>query len=197
MELRNRYSRSGELPDEDIIALYWQRREEAIHETDAKYGGYLYTVAHNILRDRADCEECQNDTYLNVWNAVPPERPVRFQAYLTQIIRRISLNRYKARCRQKRVPSELTVSLAEFENTAAENSTEEVYEAAELGRAISAFLRTLTEKQQYVFISRYYFADPVSEIARMCEVTESSVYKDLTVLRRRLSKFLEKEGFVL
>ena len=101
--------------DGDIIELYFLRDERAISETDAKYGKYLFSVAYNVVHDRLDCEECLNDTYLDAWNAMPPERPAVLKAFLAIIMRRRAIDRYKAEKRKKRIPSELTVSLSELD----------------------------------------------------------------------------------
>ena len=168
--------------DEYIIELFWQRDQSAIDKTDRKYGRYLYTVAYNLLHDPLDCEECKNSTYLGAWNAIPPDRPNVFKAYLTKIMRRISINRFKEKTRQKRVPSELTESISEFGLDPVDRSTpEEELEAIELGRVIS----------------RYYFADPIKQIAKNFGVTESAIYKELTAIRDGLKEHLEKEGFEL
>lgn len=103
--------------DEQIIEMYWQRNELAIQETDKKYGQFLFRIAYNILHDRLDCEECQNDAYIDTWNAIPPTRPIVFSAFITQITRRIALDRYKEKSRKKRIPSELTVSIEDMNET--------------------------------------------------------------------------------
>ena len=184
--------------DEYIIELFWQRDQSAIDKTDRKYGRYLYTVAYNLLHDPLDCEECKNSTYLGAWNAIPPDRPDVFKAYLTKIMRRISINRFKEKTRQKRVPSELTESLSELGLDPVDRSTpEEELEAIELGRVISRYLRGLDDRGRCVFISRYYFADPIKQIAKNFGVTESAIYKELTAIRDGLKEHLEKEGFEL
>lgn len=184
--------------DEYIIELFWQRDQSAIDKTDRKYGRYLYTVAYNLLHDPFDCEECKNSTYLGAWNAIPPDRPDVFKAYLTKIMRRISINRFKEKTRQKRVPSELTESLSELGLDPVDRSTpEEELEAIELGRVISRYLRGLDDRGRCVFISRYYFADPIKQIAKNFGVTESAIYKELTAIRDGLKEHLEKEGFEL
>lgn len=186
------------LSDEYIIELFWQRDQSAIDKTDRKYGRYLYTVAYNLLHDPLDCEECKNSTYLGAWNAIPPDRPDVFKAYLTKIMRRISINRFKEKTRQKRVPSELTESLSELGLDPVDRSTpEEELEAIELGRVISRYLRGLDDRGRCVFISRYYFADPIKQIAKNFGVTESAIYKELTAIRDGLKEHLEKEGFEL
>lgn len=186
------------LPDEKIIELYWERNEQAIRETDLKYGRYLLSVAYNILHDSRDCEECQNDTYLGTWNAIPPNRPGFFQAFLTKILRRVSINLYKQKHREKRIPSELTVSLEEFGDTLRDDSSaDESIDASEVGRIISDFLRNQSEKRRLIFVFRYYYADSVENIAGMLGITPRTVYNDLTALREGLKQRLEEEGYEL
>lgn len=185
------------LPDEEIVALYFARNEEAIAATHRKYGGYLHTVAYNILRDAQDCEECRNDTYLKTWNTVPPQRPARLQAYLTRIIRFISLDRYRERTRQKRVPSEMTVSLDELSESLASFDHERDMESEALGRCISEYVASLSRRRRLIFTCRYYCADPPERIADMLGVTVSAIYKELGKIRTGLRIHLEKEGFYL
>ena len=112
--MNKRRERQMGVADEQIIELYWNRKENAIEETDKKYGQLLFGIAYNILHDRPDCEECQNDTYLATWNAIPPTRPSALLAFIIQIMRRIAINRYKQKASKKRVPSELTVSVEDL-----------------------------------------------------------------------------------
>ena len=126
------------IADEQIIELYWQRNENAIQETDKKYGQFLFGIAYNILHDRLDCEECQNDTYLGVWNAIPPTRPIAFPAFITQIMRNIAINRFKEKTSKKRIPSELTVSMDDVNGMLhSDDTVESEYEAAEVGKIIN------------------------------------------------------------
>lgn len=187
------------LPDEQIVQMYWDRNEQAIRETDLKYGQYLLTVAYNLLHDQQDCEECQNDTYLGAWNAIPPNRPDFFQTFLTKILRRIAIDRYKQKCRQKRVSSELTVSLDEFGDLLRDDqaSVEDAAVASELARIISDFLRTQTERRRTVFVFRYYYADSVERIAEMLGVGPRAIYKELAALRDELKNRLIQEGYEL
>ena len=184
------------LPDGEIVALYFDRDEEAIAATDRKYGGYLYTVAYNILHDPQDCEECRNDTYLKAWNTIPPKRPSRLQAYLTKIMRCISVDRYRERTRQKRVPSELTSSLDELSDSLASDFERE-QESEALRRCMEEFLEALPRRRRLIFVCRYYCADPPERIAAMLGVTVSAVYKELGKIRNSLREHLEKEGFYL
>ena len=103
------------LEDNEIIELFWSRNESAIDETDIKYGKYLLAIAFNILNDTLDSEECLNDTYLSVWNSIPPTRPNILRAFLTTVMRRVAVNRYHSNSKKSAVPSEMTHSLSEME----------------------------------------------------------------------------------
>lgn len=194
MELQTQAAMS----DEQIVELYWRRDERAIRETDRKYQHFLLTVAHNILRDAQDCEECLNDTYLGAWNAIPPARPKVLQAFLATIMRRTAIDRYKAGKRQKRIDSELTVALSEVEEFLADGSDPAAeLDAHELGRVISEFIRALPKRRMYIFMSRYYTARPIGEIARLLGCSESTVNKEIAAIKRDLKEALEKEGYPL
>ena len=182
------------LSDEEIIALYFDRNEKAIKETDVKYGKYLYTIAYNIVYDRMDCEECLNDTYLSTWNTIPPHRPPVFQVYLSKIMRNTAIDKYRHSRAAKRVPSEMVVSLEEFGETLPDHTAEEEETVRELSRALSGFLHTLNDREQFVFVCRYYYADRVSVIARMLQVSENTVTRELAGLRQALKEYLQKEG---
>ena len=190
-------NKSAEMSDGDIIELYFRRDERAISETDAKYGKYLFSLAYNIVHDRLDCEECLNDTYLDAWNAMPPERPAALKAFLAIIMRRRAIDRYKAEKRKKRIPSELTVSLSELEFALSDDTPQSELEAEELCRIISDFVRSLSERRAYIFMSRYYAARPIREIANKLCVSESTVNKELALIRQSLRKMLESEGYFI
>lgn len=186
------------LSDESIIALFWQRAENAIAETERKYGKYLQIIAYNIVHDLQDCEECLNDTYLAAWNTIPPERPNALKAFLTVLLRRIAVNRYHANRRKGHIPSEMTVSLSELEFLLTEkDSTEAVLDARLLEDVISDFVRSLPERRQYIFMSRYYVCAPIDTIAGDLGLSRSMVNKELAAIRTALREKLQKEGYVL
>jgi RNA polymerase sigma-70 factor (ECF subfamily) len=185
------------MSDEQIVELYWQRDEQAITQTDIKYKSFLLSVAYNIVGDARDSEECLNDTYIGAWNAMPPARPTLLQAFLATIMRRTAIDQYKARKRQKRVASELTVSLSEVEEFIADDDGYPEVNANELGRVISDFVRALPDRRMYIFMSRYYFARPIKEIARLLKCSESTVNKEIAAIKRDLKKKLEKEGYFI
>jgi len=181
------------LSDETIIEMYWQREESAIKETDIKYGQFLFRIAHGILHDRLDCEECQNDTYLGIWKAIPPTRPSVFPAFITRIMRRIAINKYKEKTRKKRIPSELTSSIEDYESTLASNDTvDSDLSAEEVGRIINDYVNELPERQRYIFIARFYMAESVESIADDLNIAMATVYRELDKIKQGLKLHLEK-----
>ena len=188
---------SAPVSDEAIIALYWNRDEAAIVETDRKYRGYLHTVAWNIVKDEQDCEECLNDTNLKTWNSIPPQRPNCLKAFLTKITRSIAIDRYRRERRQKRIPSECTLSLSELAETLCGDTPEAEYESALVGKIINEYLRTLSERDMCLVVSRYFCSDSLPAIAERTGMSESGVKKALLRLREGLRERLEKEGIKL
>ena len=186
---------SSHLADEKIVDMYWERNPDAIQETDQKYGPLLKNVAYNILYDPEDCEECQNDAYLGIWNAIPSARPAMFPAFIMQITRRIAINRYKEKSRKKRIPSQLTISIEELESAISSGlSVEEEYDAKELGKVISEYIRQLSERQRYIFVDRYYMAEAVEKTAEDLGISPQTVYRELEKIKRGLKKYLEGKG---
>lgn len=198
MELQNKKTLKVPLDDEKIIELYWQRDEEAIEATDFKYRKYLYKIAYNIVRDNVDCEECLNDTYLGSWNAMPPSKPSVLKAFLTTIMRRISIKRYHSNLRKKVIPSEMTVSLSELEDfIVGDEDVGDDFDAVKLGEIISNFVRCLSEREKFIFMSRYYLAEPIDIIARNLGLSRSTINKELAAIRSALKEKLESEGYLI
>lgn len=196
MELQTK--QAATMSDEQIVELYWQRDEQAIKETDTKYRKILLSVAYNIVHDTCDSEECLNDTYIGAWNSIPPARPTLLQAFLVTIMRRTAIDCYKARKRQKRIASELTVSLSEVEDfILCDNDAYSETNAEEFGRIISDFVRSLSERRMYIFMSRYYVSRPIKEIANLLDCSESTVNKEIAAIKYGLKEKLEKEGYAL
>lgn len=192
MELQRNQSVKLPLSDEKIIALYWSRDEKAIEETDFKYKHCLFSIAYNIVHGRLDCEECLNDSYLAAWNAIPPAKPNVLKAFLTTIVRRIAINRYHSKQRQ----SEMTVSLSELEDfLSGDGCVDSQLDAKDLGRVISDFVRSLSQRRRFIFMSRYYIAEPIDTIARDLNLSRSMVNKELAAIRKALKEKLESEGY--
>ena len=198
MELQGKRTVRLPLDDETIIALYWARDEKAIEETDFKYKSYLFSITYGVLHDKQDCEECVNDTYLGAWNAMPPTKPTVLKAFLTTIAHRIAIKRYHSARRMRAVPSEMTVSLSELENfIAGEGDPTADFDAKRLGGIISGFIRSLSDRRQYIFMSRYYMAEPIDTIAGDLSLSRSTVNKELAAIRAALKERLENEGYLI
>lgn len=198
MELQTKQNIKLPMDDESIVELYFARDEKAIEETDFKYRKYLFAVAYNLLNDRLDCEECMNDTYIGAWNAMPPTRPKLLKAFLTVITRRIAIKRYHSNLKKRTVPSEMTLCLSELEDfIAGDEETGDAFDAVRLGKIISEFVRALSERRQFIFMSRYYAAEPIDKIAKEISLSRSSVNKELAAIRSSLKEKLESEGYLI
>ena len=184
------------MEDERIVALYWNRQEQAIEETRLKYGPYCHRIALNILSDEQDALECENDTYLAAWNAIPPHRPKVLSTFLGKLIRRISLDRLKACHAQKRGGNSIPLSLDELAQCIPDGtSLTAQLEAKELSQAISRFLRTIPLHDRQIFLRRYWFCDSIAEIAAQSGQGESKVKMNLLRTRKKLREYLRKEGY--
>ena len=185
------------LDDQAIIALYWARDEKAIEETDFKYKNYLFAVVHNILRDRLDCEECLNDTYLGAWNAIPPSRPEPLFAFVCKIVRNISLKRYEQNTAAKR-NSHYDVAMEELEDCLASTTTiEEEIAERELTKIIESFLDSLSKENRVIFLHRYWFSDTYADIAKQVGITEKNISVRLTRIRKELREYLLEREVLL
>ena len=183
------------IADEQIVELYWARDEKAIQFTDDKYGRFLYRIAYNILHDRLDCEECQNDTYRGIWNSIPPNRPEVFLIFISKIMRNIAGMKYRERTRKRKVPSEMTVCMDDLQCTLQSNDSPEAeYLAKELGRHINDYLCSLTDRQQYIFIGRFYMGDRLEIIAGELNVNVSTVHREIEKIKQGLKAYLERNG---
>lgn len=184
------------MEDEQIVTLYWDRDETAIQETQTKYDRYLTKIACNILADMEDSRESVNDTYLAAWNSIPPQRPSVLSAYLAKLTRRISIDRFRYRTRDKRRDSQYALSLSELDDcVSGGNTTEEIINVKLLADTIGIYLRLQSEEARNAFIGRYYFLDSLKEVAAYCGMSESKCKSLLSRTRVGLKEYLEKEGF--
>lgn len=185
------------LDDKSIIALFFDRSETALTELDRKYGKLCYKLSHNILNSRQDAEECVNDAYLGVWNAIPPARPDPLRAYICKIVRNISLKRYYRKEAKKR-NSAYDVAMQELEDyLPAPNTVEGEVEAKELTRMIEGFLDTLSNENCVIFLRRYWFSDPYTEIAKRVGISEKSVSMRLVRIRKQMKQYLEEREVLI
>lgn len=184
------------MDDRKIIELYFDRNEQAIRETDEKYGKLCHRIAYNILNDPEDSEECVSDTYMGAWNAIPPTRPDNFMAFLCRIARNLSLKRLEFRTREKRF-AEAVLSLEELAEVLPDDRYVPGAEDSEVGKLISSFLRSQKESVRIIFVRKYFYFDSVQEIAERCSFTESKVKNVLFQTRNKLKDYLIKEGVAL
>lgn len=181
------------MDDWAIIDLYFARDEKAIEETDKKYRKLCLSVANNILLNGEDSEECLNDTYLCVWNKIPPTRPKNLMAFICQIIRFLSMKRLEHNSALKR-SRDMTVSYSELENILPDDRISPDIEYEDIGSLISDFLRHEKEASRNVFIRKYYYFDTISDIAEKYSFSESKVKNMLFRSRIRLRETLKKGG---
>ncbi len=186
------------MDDSKIIDLFCARSEQAIAETDRKYGKYCRQVAYNILYNRADSEECVNDTYLKAWNAIPPKYPKPLKVFLAKITRNLALDRWDWDHAAKRGGGEMAVSLEELHECIPDPlGTESIIDNRELVHVLNTFLAGLPAESRKVFLRRYWNLSPVKEIAAYYGFSESKVKMLLMRTRNELKDYLEQEGIAL
>ena len=186
------------MTDIEIIDLYWVRAESAISETARQYGAYCKAISMNIVRNNEDAEECVNDTYLNAWKSIPPQRPAMLGAFLGRITRNLSLDRYKARKAQKRAIDETGVLLSELDDCIpGGNRIEDEFETKLITEAIDKFLSAIGRDDRVFFVRRYWYGDSIADIARRFAASESKIKTNLFRTRNKLKEYLEKEGVTI
>lgn len=184
------------MEDSGILELYFLRKEQAIRETDRKYGAYCGTIAYGILQNREDTEETVNDTWFSAWNAIPPRRPECLQGFLGRITRNGAIDRWRRRTAEKR-GGEMVLALEELgECIPSGDSVEQQVQAAELGRVLEDFLKTLSEERRRMFLLRYWYLTPIREIAQRLGWTEAKVRTTLHRVRKQLLLYLQERGML-
>lgn len=182
------------MDDNRIIELYWERKEDAIKETSIKYGGLCTHIAKNILSSYEDSEECVNDTYFAVWNAIPNERPNILSAFISRITRNLALKKYEYISAAKRNPVAIT-SLEELEDcVSGTNSVESEVESRYIESTLDKFLWRQGEEKRNIFIRRYWYFDSIESICKSTGFSQSKVKSMLYEMRQKLRKYLENEG---
>lgn len=185
------------MDDQSIIALYLARNERAITETQLKYGAYCMEVAYRILENRQDSEECVNDVYLKLWNSIPPHDPKTLRGFISKVTRNLALNRLRDKSTLRRGGGEMTLALDELGECLSDGeSVEEEYLRQELSGYINRFLKSLSRRDCDLFLCRYYFLYPVSEIAEKNSLSEAHVRTSLSRTRKKLKLYLQKHGLL-
>ena len=183
------------MDDSKIIDLLFERSEQALLELDEKYGPAVKKTAANILNDKLDAEECMNDTFLQVWNSIPPHTPDSLAGYVCKIARNLAINRYHANRAAKR-GGPYNLILDEMQECIPSGvNIETEYEAKELSTAINRFLYTLDQSDRFLFIRRYWYADSVKDLAAMTNGSVNRISVRLFRLRKKLKTALAKEDF--
>lgn len=184
------------MTDEQIVALYLQKDEAALRESENAYGGYCRALARRFV-SAEDASECVNDAYLRAWGAIPPERPTHLRAYLAKLTRNLALDRRRAYGAEKRGNGEADAVLDELaEIVGASETAESAVTARELGEAVNRFVRGLPRREGDVFVRRCFFADSTAEIARRYGMSENNVKVTLSRTRKKLRTYLESEGYL-
>lgn len=184
------------MQDNEIIELYFSRNENAISETDRKYGRYCHFIAFSILRIEEDSMECVNDTYLRTWNSIPPHKPERLQTFIGKITRNLSLGRYQKIHALKRGGSEIPLILDELSECIGDHGSNP-YDAIAFRDTMNRFLDSLDVKSRRLFVRRYWYMNTPSEIAKEYGMTAGNVSVDLHRIRQKLRDMLEKEGITI
>ena len=184
--------------DDAILALYFARDEQALAETDRKYGPYCFSIANAILENKDDSEETVSDTWLRAWETIPPKKPGVFRMYLAKITRNLAFSRWRERSAQKRGGGQMEVCLEELSQClAAPETVEDALEAKELARTIRRFLDTLPQREQDIFLRRYFFLEESSAIGSRYDMKPATVLRSLSRTREKLHRYLQKEGYGL
>lgn len=181
------------MKDDEIIALYFRRDEDAIRQTELAYGGKLYNLSYRLLWNREDAEESVSDTYMKAWENIPPTKPTFFYAYLAKICRFLAMGKLDWNNAAKRKAEVVELS-DEMENCIPDLSREMQIQSRELGALLNEFLGTLSQENRQIFMRRYWYADSIAEIAQRFHLGESNVKTKLMRTRNALRTFLEKEG---
>jgi len=179
------------MEDKEIIELYNSRSESAIEASQTKYGAYCNTIAYNILGDARDAEECVSDSLLRTWNAIPPAKPASLKSFIGRITRNLALDRFDSRNAEKRGGGQLALALDELSECVPAPGTEV---GDGIGEILDGFLGNLSRDDRVIFVRRYWFLDPVRDIAEKLGFGESKVKTSLFRSRKQLRELLTKEG---
>ena len=184
------------MEDSKIIGRFESRSEEALFETEKKYGSYCFACANNILGNEEDAKETVSDTYLSLWNSIPPKKPESLKAFAAKICRNLALNKLRSEKAEKRGGGETNVIFDEIsEFVSGKDNPEISFEQKELAKAIDGFLEELQKEKRKIFILRYWYFESIEKIAERTGKTESSIRNSLFRERKKLKKYLSERGF--
>lgn len=186
------------MEDRSIVELFLARSEEAITQTDIKYGRYCHKIAYNILGNDEDSEECVNDAYMRTWGSIPPNEPNSLSAFVGKITRNLALDKLRQKNSDKRGGGEIPLVLDELANcVSGSDNISQMFESQEITAALNSFLSGIGKEERGVFMHRYWLLESVGEIAARYAISESKVTTMLFRTRKKLKKHLMKEGIPL
>ena len=182
------------MDDKEIIRLYNERNEQAISASDRVYGKYCYSIAYRIVDNESDAKEIVNDTFLKAWNTIPPQNPNSLRAYLGMLARSTAIDKLRYCSSDKRSGVRVDAVIMELSECTGNSYGLDIVDKMALSKALSEFIRSLSERNRRIFVRRYWYVDSISEIAERFSLTENAVKAILLRSRRSLKKHLEKEG---
>ena len=182
------------MDDNKIIQLFWERDESALTAVSEKYGRYCTAIARNIVGNEQSAEECVNDTLLELWEVIPPNRPKHLPAFVCEVVRNNALDAVRGIRAQKRGSGELDLVLDELYDVASDYSVERIAEQHEILEAVNEFLKKLPDRKRKVFVLRYWYCYSTSEISQIVGMSEANVYNVLKRVRKKLLEYLEKRS---
>lgn len=182
------------MDDKQIVDLFWQRDEQALAETSAKYGALCRRIAFGILGNSQDSEEIENLSYLKLWEAIPPTRPQPLVSFLAKIVRNLALNTLKAKHTQKRCAGEFMLSLDELDECIPDKAGSDALDSIHIRDCLNTFLKAQKRTVRSIFVLRYFYCESIEAIAQKTGFSESKLKSMLHRTRGKLRDFLESEG---
>ncbi|MCM1488184.1 MAG: RNA polymerase sigma factor [Firmicutes bacterium] len=183
------------MEDKELIDLFNSRSEQAVQAAKDKFGCLCKKIILNIVKNMEDCEECENDTYLKLWNTIPPQQPQSLTAYISRIAKNTALSKYRSNHRQKRGSGEIDLVFEELEElTPSSRNIQAETEDRETVKAVNEFLEQLPKDRRIIFVRRYWFCHSVKDIAEDTELTGSNVSAILSRTKTALKDYLKERG---
>ena len=183
------------ITDDDIIALLFARCEDGLEQVAKRYGRDCHRVARNVLGSEQDAEECVNDTYMKVWESIPPARPTSLRSFVLTVTRNIAIDKLRVNRAGRRMPADICIPLSELEEHLEGIAVSDERMTEDLRRIINEFLDSLSKKDAALFVRRYWYLDSVRRLSEISGYSENNVYQRLFVMRKKLRDRLIKEGY--
>lgn len=183
------------ITDDDIIALLFARREDGLEQVAKRYGRDCHRIARNVLGSEQDAEECVNDTYMKVWDSIPPARPKSLRSFVLTLTRNLAIDKLRINRAGRRIPADICIPLSELEEHLEGIAVSDERMTEDLRRIINEFLDSLSKKDAALFVRRYWYLDSVRRLSEISGYSENNVYQRLFVMRQKLRDRLIKEGY--